>query len=202
MQNKLAMVLKSLLDNNFWENFEYIAGCDEAGRGPIAGPVVAAAVILPRYFYHQEIDDSKKLTPAKREELFAVIKKNAVSYAFGIVAPKIIDKINVLNATKLAMYQAITSLSVKPEAVLIDALNIENLSIPQVSLIKGDTLSISIAAASILAKVKRDSIMLAYHRKYPHYQFLKHKGYPTSLHRECIKKYGPCQIHRRSFRLI
>ncbi len=202
MQNKLAMVLKSLLDNNFWENFEYIAGCDEAGRGPIAGPVVAAAVILPKYFYHQEIDDSKRLTPAKREELFDFIKKNAISYAFGIVEPEMIDKINILNATKLAMYQAITNLSIKPEAVLIDALKIENLPIPQVCLIKGDSLSISIAAASILAKVKRDSIMLDYHQKYPQYQFSKHKGYPTQLHRECIKKYGPCPIHRKSFRLI
>ncbi|MGB9720724.1 MAG: ribonuclease HII [bacterium] len=202
MKNQKKKKLKAVIDNKFWHEFKFIAGCDEAGRGPLAGPVVAAAVILPRNFYHPEIDDSKKLTPLKREELFKVIMKSAVSYAFGIVSVEVIDKINILEATKLAMAQAINGLNHKPEIVLIDALKIENLPFKQFPIIKGDTLSINIASASILAKVKRDLIMLEYHKLFPMYGFDKHKGYPTSFHRECIRKYGPCSIHRKSFRLI
>jgi len=194
--------LKQAIDREFWNRFDFIAGCDEAGRGPLAGPVVAAAVILPKNFYHPEIDDSKKLSSLKREELFEIIKDCAISFSFGIVPVEVIDRINILQATKLAMLEAINGLTPKPDIVLIDALRIDALAIEQYPIIKGDTLSINIASASILAKVKRDSIMLEYHKKYPVYGFDKHKGYPTFFHRECIKKYGPCPIHRKTFKLL
>ncbi|MEO0123729.1 MAG: ribonuclease HII [candidate division WOR-3 bacterium] len=194
--------MKQTIDREFWSKFDFIAGCDEAGRGPLAGPVVAAAVILPKNFYHPEIDDSKKLSPLKREELFIIIQKAAVSFSFGIVPVEVIDEVNILQATKMAMSEAINKLSPQPEIVLIDALKIDTLSIEQYPIIKGDSLSINIASASILAKVKRDSIMLEYHKQYPMYGFDKHKGYPTLLHRECIKKYGPCPIHRKTFKLL
>ncbi len=194
--------MKQAIDREFWNKFEIIAGCDEAGRGPLAGPVVAAAVILPKNFFHPEIDDSKKLSPLKRKELFEVIKKSAISFSFGIVPVEVIDRINILQATKMAMLEAINGLTPKPEIVLIDALKIDTLAIEQYPIIKGDTLSINIASASILAKVKRDAIMLEYHKKYPLYGFDKHKGYPTFFHRECIKKYGPCPIHRKTFKLL
>jgi ribonuclease HII len=194
--------LKVVIDKKFWQKYSLVAGCDEAGRGPLAGPVIAAAVILPRNFYHPEIDDSKKLTPLKREELFKVIKDSALSFSFGVASVEIIDQINILEATRLAMTQAINGLAQKPEVVLIDAVEINNLPFRQFPIIKGDTLSINIASASILAKVKRDSIMLEYHKIYPMYGFDRHKGYPTSFHRKCITKYGPCPIHRKSFRLI
>uniref|UniRef100_A0A7C6EG48 Ribonuclease HII n=1 Tax=candidate division WOR-3 bacterium TaxID=2052148 RepID=A0A7C6EG48_UNCW3 len=194
--------MKQAIDREFWDRFDFIAGCDEAGRGPLAGPVVAAAVILPKNFYHPEVDDSKKLSPLKREELFEIIKKSAISFSFGIVSVEVIDRINILQATKLAMLEAINGLKPKPEIVLIDALRIDALTIEQYPIIKGDTLSINIASASILAKVKRDAIMLEYHKKYPVYGFDKHKGYPTFFHRECIKKYGPCPIHRKTFKLL
>lgn len=138
----------------------------------------------------------------KRERLFKVIMDSALSFSFGIVEPEIIDKVNILNATKRAMYEAISGLKINPQVILIDALTIPELPILQIPIIKGDSLSISIAAASILAKVKRDAIMLEYHKKYPQYQFARHKGYPTLLHRRCLQKYGPCPIHRQSFRLL
>jgi ribonuclease HII len=194
--------LKALPERNLWRRFKLLAGVDEAGRGPIAGPVVAAAVILPKDFFDPEIDDSKKLSPGKRERLYPIITKNAVSFAFGIIDHDTIDKINILKATKLAMLQAIMDLNPKPEIVLIDALRIEHLPFNQIPIKKGDTLSISIAAASILAKVRRDTIMCEYHKKYPQYQFFKHKGYPTKLHRLCVKEYGPCPIHRKTFHLL
>lgn len=194
----------ALPDKSLWIKHKYIAGCDEAGRGPLAGPVVAAAVILPRNFEDPQIDDSKKLTAVLREKLFTVIIQSAVSYAFGIVDHETIDRINILNATKKAMHQAVMSLSPIPEVVLIDAVKIPDLpvSYEQMPLIKGDTLSISIAAASILAKVRRDAIMREYHEKYPQYHFDQHKGYPTKLHRSCIQEHGPCPIHRMTFRLL
>ncbi len=194
--------MKQAIDKEFWNKFDIIAGCDEAGRGPLAGPVVAAAVILPKNFYHPEIDDSKKLSLQKREELFKIIQNSAISFSFGIVSVEVIDKINILQATKLAMAEAINGLKPRPEVVLLDAVRLDNLPIEQYPIIKGDSLSINIAAASILAKVKRDAIMLEYHKKYPIYGFDKHKGYPTFLHRECIKKYGPCSIHRKTFKLL
>ena len=194
--------MKALLDKNLWKKHNLLAGVDEAGRGPLAGPVVAAAVILKKNFYNPEINDSKKLSPVKREKLYKIITDVALSYSFGIIEPGIIDKINILNATKRAMRQAIDGLDMLPEVVLVDALTIADLPIRQFAIIKGDTLSLSIAAASILAKVKRDDIMQQYHEQYPVYQFNKHKGYPTKLHRRCIQKYGPCPIHRKSFRLL
>jgi len=194
--------LEALPDKNLWTKYSLIAGCDEAGRGPLAGPVVAAAVILPRNFFHPAINDSKQLTPAQRDKTYPIITRAAVAYAFGIVDHLVIDEINILNATKRAMRDAIRGLSVKPEAVLIDAVKLKDLGCKQISLIRGDQLSISIAAASILAKVKRDRIMTDYHRLYPDYQFHRHKGYPTALHRACITKFGPCPIHRKSFKLL
>lgn len=194
--------LRAIPDKDYWKKYEYIAGCDEAGRGPLAGPVVAAAVILPRNFYHPEIDDSKRVNPIGRERLSIVIKESALAFSYGIIEPQMIDKINILNATKLAMRTAILGLKIPPQIVLIDAIKIDDLPFPQIPIIKGDSLSISIAAASILAKVKRDSIMFDYHNQYPQYQFNRHKGYPTPFHRKCINKYGPCPIHRRSFKLL
>ena len=194
--------MKALPDKKLWKLHSLLAGVDEAGRGPLAGPVVAAAVILPKNFYHPEINDSKKLSACKREKLYGIIKESALTYSFGIIKSTIIDKINILNATKLAMREAINSLSPTPEIILIDAIRIDDIPFKQIPLIKGDTLSISIAAASILAKVKRDTIMREYHEVYPQYQFHKHKGYPTKLHRECIKAHGPCPIHRKTFRLL
>ncbi len=194
--------MKALLDKRLWKKHNFLAGVDEAGRGPLAGPVVASAVILPRNFYHPKIDDSKKLSAVKREHLFTVITNVALSYSFGVIDPGIIDQINILNATKLAMQNAINQLHPKPSIILVDALRISNIPVKQISIVKGDTLSISIAAASILAKVKRDALMREYHKIYPQYQFEKHKGYPTKLHRQCIKAYGPCPIHRKTFRLL
>lgn len=194
--------MEALPDKNLWTKYNFIAGCDEAGRGPLAGPVIAAAVILPRNFFHPAINDSKKLSPAQRAKTYPIITAAAVAYAFGIVDHLVIDEINILNATKRAMREAIRGLSVSPEAVLIDAVKLDDLGCEQISLIRGDTLSISIAAASILAKVRRDGIMVEFGKMYPLYQFHRHKGYPTALHRACIKKFGPCPIHRKSFRLL
>ena len=194
--------MKALPDRKLWKKHNLVAGVDEAGRGPLAGPVVAAAVILPKDFFHPEIDDSKKLAVSKRERLYETITRSAVDYAFGVIDAETIDIINILEATKYAMHTAITSLNPAPQFVLIDALKIDGLPYPQFSLTKGDTLSISIAAASILAKVRRDAMMRDYHRTYPQYHFHRHKGYPTKLHRACIRKYGSCPIHRKTFRLL
>jgi ribonuclease HII len=194
--------LRALPEKKLWRRFSLLAGVDEAGRGPIAGPVVASAVILPRNFLHPEIDDSKKLSPATREKLYHIITHAAISFSFGIIEHDVIDKINILQATKQAMHHAIQALNPPPEIVLIDGLSLEQLPFRQVALIKGDTLSLSIAAASILAKVKRDLIMCEYHKQYPQYQFYRHKGYPTKLHRRCVKEHGPCPIHRKTFRLL
>jgi ribonuclease HII len=194
--------VKALPDRKLWKKHNLIAGVDEAGRGPLAGPVVAAAVILPKDFFHPEINDSKKLAASKRERLYGTIIRSAIDYAFGVVDAQTIDTINILEATKSAMHTAITALNPPPQFVLIDALKIDELPYPQFALTKGDTLSISIAAASILAKVKRDAMMREYHRSYPQYQFHQHKGYPTKRHRACIRRYGSCPIHRKTFRLL
>lgn len=194
--------MQALPDQNLWTSHKYLAGCDEAGRGPLAGPVVAAAVILPRDYNHPEIDDSKKLSAANRSVLFEVIVRHAIAYSFGIIDHETIDRINILNATKLAMHRALTGLAARPEVALIDAVMVPDLPFEQLPVIKGDTLSISIAAASILAKVRRDAIMVEYHRAYPVYRFDRHKGYPTRLHRDRIRQHGPCPIHRKSFRLL
>lgn len=193
--------MKALLDKNLWKKHKLIVGVDEAGRGPLAGPVVASAVLLPRNFYHPEIDDSKKIPIKKREFLYDHITANAVAYSFGIIDHTVIDDINILNATKKAMALAIAGINIEPELVLIDAVTLKELKYKQFSLIKGDTFSICIASASILAKVKRDQIMREYHKQFPVYGFNQHKGYPTKYHRAQIRKFGPCEIHRRSFRL-
>jgi ribonuclease HII len=179
--------------------FNLIAGVDEAGRGPLAGPVVAAAVIFNANYKNKDIDDSKKLTPIERERLFIDIKNSALSYAIGIVGWKQIDDMGILNASKLAMRQAVFKLDPAPDFVLIDAVEINIPGIPQKAIIRGDALVFSIAAASIIAKVTRDRLMTSYHKKYPQYGFSQHMGYGTELHMQAIKKYGPCNIHRLTF---
>ncbi|GBE00035.1 ribonuclease HII [bacterium BMS3Abin07] len=181
------------------EGFDIIAGIDEAGRGPLAGPVVASAVILGENDIIPGVKDSKKLTRKRIKSLFRDIVSKSVSIGVGIIDSTEIDKVNILNATKKAMTAAVKDLSVTPRLLLIDALTLENCDIAQKSLIKGDNRSASIAAASIIAKYVRDSIMQHYHTLYPVYGFDKHNGYGTKLHMEKINEYGPCPIHRRSF---
>jgi len=176
-----------------------ICGIDEAGRGPLAGPVAAGAVILPKSCEILFLNDSKKLSPERRDLLYDEIKEKAVSFSVCLVGPEKIDEINILNATLLAMKGAVEGLKVKPDILLIDAVRIPGLSIPEVPIIKGDAKSLSIAAASVMAKVTRDRIMLEMDRQYPQYGFARHKGYGTAEHIAALKKYGPCPIHRRSF---
>ena len=176
----------------------FIAGIDEVGRGPLVGPVVTAAVILPKDFYDERINDSKKLTEKKRELLYDVIMENAISVGIGISSEDVIDEINILNATKRAMLEAVNNLSVKPEHLLIDAVKL-NTSIPQTSIIKGDAKSESIAAASIIAKVTRDRMMVELDKIHPEYDFKHNKGYGTKRHIEAIRKYGIIKEHRKTF---
>ena len=177
----------------------YICGIDEAGRGPLAGPVVAAAAVLPKDCQIFYVNDSKKLSEKKRDLLFDEIKEKAVAYGIGIVSPQVIDEINILQATYEAMRQAISQLNVIPEILLNDAVTIPGVDIMQVPIVKGDAKSVSIAAASILAKVTRDRMMMEYDQIYPEYGFAKHKGYGTAAHIAALKEYGPCPIHRRTF---
>ena len=172
-------------------------GIDEAGRGPLAGPVVAGAVVLGKWF-DPDIKDSKKLSPKKREMLFNRIIENAESIGIGIVDNETIDQINILNATKRAMHKALANLHIDIDFLLIDAVKL-NIDIPQLAIIGGDNISISIAAGSIIAKVCRDRIMLKLHEEFPEYQFDRHKGYGTAIHTSMLQKYGPCSIHRKSF---
>ena len=181
------------------DNFNFIAGIDEVGRGPLAGPVYTAAVIMDLNNDVIGIRDSKKLSKEQRDYLSEEIKQKCVCYSIGIASEEEIDSINILNATKLAMKRAIEGLRIKPEYILIDALKLEDVDIPQISIIKGDDLSISIGAASIIAKVARDKFMEDISLKYPGYYFEKNKGYGTVEHIESIRKYGPCSIHRKSF---
>ena len=179
--------------------YQYICGIDEVGRGPLAGPVCAGAVILPKDVDILYINDSKQLSAAKREELYDIIKKKAIAVKTAYSSPEVIDDINILQATYRAMREAINELDVKPDILLNDAVNIPEVNIKQVPIIKGDAKSISIAAASIIAKVERDRLMVMYDELYPEYGFAKNKGYGSKEHIEAIKKYGPCPIHRRSF---
>lgn len=179
-----------------------VAGVDEAGRGPLAGPVAVAAVILPRAFYLPRLNDSKKLSPAVREALFAEIAEKAVAYHVTLVDAAEIDRINILQATHRGMYDAIAALDPVPEEVLIDAVQLPRLSIPAQSIIRGDAKSASIAAASILAKVTRDRLMEEYDAAYPGYGFAQHKGYGTAEHIAAIRNLGVCPIHRRTFEPI
>lgn len=181
------------------KGFKTICGIDEAGRGPLAGPVYAAAVILPIDLEIDGLNDSKKLTEKKREMLFDIICEKAISYSIGIATEEEIDEINILKATFLAMRRAVDGLSVKPDYALIDGNQHPGLSIQDETVVKGDGKSMSIAAASILAKVSRDRFMLEIAEKYPEYCFEKHKGYGTKLHYEMIEKYGVSPVHRRSF---
>lgn len=175
-----------------------VAGIDEVGRGPLVGPVVACAVILPKDFYMEEINDSKKLSEKKRKMLYSVIMENAISVGIGVKSEKVIDEVNIYEATKLAMIDAVNNLSVKPEHLLIDAMKLD-IDIPQTSIIKGDSKSESIAAASIVAKVTRDRMLDELDLVYPEYDFKNNKGYGTKKHLEAIKKYGVIDEHRRSF---
>jgi len=181
--------------------YRMIAGIDEAGRGPLAGPVIAAAVILPQGYEHPEITDSKKLSSRQRERLFGVIERDAVSIGIGITEAPEIDAVNILQATLTAMKEAVLELSPSPDYLLIDGLNRIDLPIPQETIIRGDSRSISVASASIVAKVSRDRLMEMYHRQFPQYNFLRNKGYGTREHRDAILKFGRCKIHRRSFRI-
>lgn len=192
--------LQKLMEyENQYESHVLVCGIDEAGRGPLAGPVVAGAVILPRNCEILFLNDSKKLTEKRREALFEEIKEKAISWAVGIAGPDRIDEINILQATYEAMRQAVTALSVTPQVLLNDAVTIPELPIQQVPIIKGDAKSVSIAAASIVAKVTRDHMMLEYDKLFPEYGFARHKGYGTAAHIEALKRLGPCPIHRRSF---
>lgn len=182
-----------------YEEYGYICGIDEVGRGPFAGPVVAGAVILPKDCDILYINDSKKLSEKKREELYDIIMEKAVATGIGMVGPERIDEINILNATYEAMREAIGNLSVQPELLLNDAVTIPEITIPQVPIIKGDAKSISIGAASIIAKVTRDRLMVEYEKFYPEYDFASNKGYGSVKHREALKKYGPCPIHRSTY---
>lgn len=184
---------------NQYPDCEFICGIDEAGRGPLAGPVSAGAVILPKDIKIMYLNDSKKLSSKRRNELFDEIKEKAVSYGIGMASPGQIDKINILQATYEAMTHAVEDLNVVPDLLLVDAVTIPKLPIRQVGIVKGDAKSVSIAAASIIAKVTRDRMMEEYAELYPEYGFEKHKGYGSAEHIAAIKKYGPCPIHRRTF---
>ncbi|SHH59994.1 ribonuclease HII [Desulfosporosinus lacus] len=187
-------------ENKLWkQGYLLLAGVDEAGRGPLAGPVVAGACILPAKFDLPGLNDSKMLTESKREKLFIQIQKQAIDYAIGSAEPAEIDALNILQATKLAMKRSIEGLTIRPHYLLIDALNLPDVQLPQLPLIGGDHLSASIAAASILAKVTRDRLMVQLHSLYPEYTFSKNKGYGTSEHMQVLKRLGPCPLHRKSF---
>lgn len=175
-----------------------IAGSDEAGRGPLAGPLVVAACILPKGYQHELINDSKKLTDKKRRMLYETIKKDALAYHIEVIDIETIDKINIYQASKLGMKICLEKLSIKPEVALLDAMNLD-MDYPVESIIKGDEKSLSIAAASILAKVYRDDLMIEYSKEYPQYQFDKNKGYGTKVHLEALDKYGITPLHRKTY---
>lgn len=192
--------LKEIDKSYFKEGYNYICGIDEAGRGPLAGPVVVAAVIMPKDSMIEGVNDSKKVSEKKREKLYELIIEEAISYSVGIVDQNEIDRINILNATKAGLTEAVRTLKVKPELILVDALtNIDTCGVPYQSIIKGDAKSYSIAAASIIAKVTRNRIMREWDKVYPQYGFEKHKGYGTAAHISAIKENGLCPLHRLSF---
>ena len=192
--------LKSMEKELYNKGFEYICGIDEAGRGPLAGPVVVAGVIMPKDSMIEGVNDSKKVSEKKREKLYDVILEEALSYSVAIIGQDVIDEINILNATKQGVTKVVEELDVKPNLILVDALtHINTKGIPYDSIIKGDAKCYNIAAASIIAKVTRDRIMWEWDEIYPQYGFINHKGYGTAKHIEAIKQYGLCPIHRRSF---
>lgn len=190
-------------EKELWnQGLNYVAGMDEVGRGPLIGPVVTACVILPKNFKLEGLTDSKKLTEKTREKFYDYIMEHALSIGIGMMDEKIIDEVNIYEATKLAMYQAVENSLIKPEYVLIDAMKLDKLSMPSTSIIKGDAKSISIAAASVIAKVTRDRMMIELDKKYPMYGFKSHKGYPTKKHVEAIEKYGLIDGYRKTFKPI
>ena len=184
--------------NLIQKGYEKIGGIDEVGRGPLVGPVVAACVILPKNYQLDGLTDSKKLSEKKREKFYDILRQDAIAIGIGVVSEKKIDEINIYEATKLAMQEAIKNLKVEPDYLLIDAMKLET-SIPSTSIIKGDAKSLSIAAASVIAKVTRDRMLIELDKKYPMYDFKHNKGYPTKKHLEAIKKYGIIVEHRRSY---
>lgn len=184
------------------KGYSYICGVDEAGRGSLAGPVVAAAVILDRRKSWRGVKDSKLLSPHVRKKFFKKIIGESLSWGVGVTDARQIDDMNILNATMLAMKRAILSLGEKPHFILIDAVGLSSLSYPSLSIVRGDQLSYSIAAASIIAKVYRDALMMRLHDHFPQYNFLQNKGYGTSEHRKALRSYGPCKMHRFSFRSV
>lgn len=187
-------------EKKLWEKgFLLLAGIDEAGRGPLAGPVIAAACILPAKFYLPGLNDSKQLTESKRDKLYNLIQTQAVDYAVGSAEPAEIDALNILQATRLAMKRAVEGLKVRPRHLLLDAVTLPAVQLPQLQLIRGDQRSATIAAASILAKVTRDRVMVELNALYPEYMFAKNKGYGTNEHLRVLRRLGPCPIHRRSF---
>lgn len=199
MSEKEKIVLQNLKQYDLQFKEELICGIDEAGRGPLAGPVVVGACIMPKDSNIEGVNDSKKLSEKKREMLYEQIIKEAISYSVGIVDEKTIDEINILEATKLGVVFALGNLNKKPELILADALKNLDTNIKVNSIVKGDATSYSIACASIIAKVTRDRMIKELSDKYPEYNFAKHKGYGTKEHIEAIKKYGPCEIHRKTF---
>ena len=191
-------------EHTMWEiedslGLRLICGVDEAGRGPLAGPVCAAAVILPEHLQIPGLNDSKKLTDKKRRELFPVIQEQAIAYGIGLASEQEIDEINILQATFLAMRRALEQLTVRPEIALIDGNRETDFGLPVKTVVKGDSLSANIAAASILAKVTRDNLMMELAQQYPEYGFEIHKGYGTKAHYQALRTYGPCPIHRKTF---
>lgn len=192
--------IRKMEEEIYSQGTEYICGIDEAGRGPLAGPVVVASVIMPKDSMIEGVNDSKKISEKKRERLYDEIIENAISYSVGIVDQKEIDRVNILNATKAGLTECVKGLKVKPEIILVDALTgIDTCGIPYHSIVKGDAKSYSIAAASIIAKVTRDRIMRQWHDVYPEYNFIQHKGYGTAAHIAAIKEHGLCPLHRLSF---
>lgn len=190
----------TVYERSLWKkDIKLVAGIDEAGRGPLAGPVVAAVAIFPPFKKIEGIRDSKKLSPKRREHLFELINREALDWGVGIVSERIIEEINILQATRLAMTKAIQNLKISPEFLLIDGPIHLDVDISQKPIIRGDEQSFSIGAASIIAKVLRDRLMRKYHRLFPEYGFNEHKGYPTPKHLDALQTYGPCPIHRRTY---
>lgn len=198
MKSNLLKYERELYKNNI----TLIAGVDEAGRGPLCGPVVAGAVILPKNYVLEGLNDSKQLSEKKREEFYKILQEEAISIGVGIVSAKEIDEINILEASRKAMYIALENLDIKPEYILSDAMSLNDIDIPSKPIIHGDALSLSIAAASVIAKVTRDHIMYQMDLEHPEYKFAKHKGYPTKEHLELMKKYGIFEEYRKSYKPV
>lgn len=199
IQLELERIEQMKIYENQYSDCTYICGIDEAGRGPLAGPVVAAAVILPKDINILYLNDSKKLSEKKRDMLYEEIQDKAIAVSAAVIGHDIVDEINILQATYRAMQEALDKLSITPDILLNDAVTIPDVSYHQVPIIKGDAKSVSIAAASIIAKVTRDNLMRKYDKIYPEYGFAKHKGYGTTVHIDAIKQYGPSPIHRKTF---